>query len=122
MIATFPIEGRLSGLNDITRENRFNRFRGGRQKEREQRRVEQAIGLSRVKHFSGPVIVHFNWFEPNKRRDPDNIRVGAKVILDAMVKMQVIASDGFEWVKVLSDSFFVDSRKPRIEVSISDWS
>jgi Holliday junction resolvase RusA-like endonuclease len=43
--------------------------------------------------------------EGGRARDPDNIRVGAKFVLDAMVNQGVIKDDSMKYVKILRDSF-----------------
>jgi len=45
------------------------------------------------------------WVESAKKRDPDNVRCGAKFILDAMVKVGIIPDDSRDHVLGFNDSF-----------------
>ena len=66
-----------------------------------------------------PVEMHYCWYEPNKRRDKDNISsFGRKVIQDALVQCGVLKDDGWKYVVGFSDRFEVDKNNPRIEVKI----
>lgn len=66
-----------------------------------------------------PVRMEYRWYEPNRKRDLDNISSwGRKVIQDALVKCRVIENDGWKQITGFSDSFYLDKKNPRIEVSI----
>lgn len=63
----------------------------------------------------------YTWYEPNKRRDKDNISsFGRKVIQDALVQCGVLEGDGWKHVAGFSDRFEVDKTNPRIEVLIRE--
>ena len=63
--------------------------------------------------------MEYTWYEPNKRRDKDNISsFGRKVIQDALVGAAVLKDDGWKHVVGFSDRFEVDKENPRIEVRI----
>lgn len=116
----FIIQGRLPGLNEMTKANRYNRFAGGKQKKDETERVMWAIKASQIQPFTKPVTIHFDWFEPNLKRDVGNLRAGEKFVSDALVKMGVLKNDSQRWVKGMSDGFYLDRRCPRIEVTITE--
>lgn len=120
MKASFTILGKLAGMNEITRANRNNRFGGGKQKKAEQTKVMWAIALYKVPVFSKPVKMHFDWYEPNLKRDVGNVRVGEKFISDALVQMGKIVDDSQKWVKGMSDNFHLDRVNPRVEVTIEE--
>lgn len=68
-----------------------------------------------------PVRMKYTWYEPNKRRDLDNVSsFGRKVIQDALVVSKVLKNDGWNEIKGFSDEFYVDSKNPRIEVLIME--
>ena len=69
-------------------------------------------------HFDGAVELAFRWYEPNKKRDLDNICFAKKIILDALVSNEIIVADGWKGVVGFTDKFFVDKENPRIEVDI----
>ena len=68
-------------------------------------------------HFDAPVRMAFRWYEPNKKRDLDNISFAKKFILDALVANGIIKTDGWNGVTGFTDEFFTD-KSPRIEVDI----
>lgn len=68
-----------------------------------------------------PVKMVYAWYEPNRKRDLDNISsYGRKVIQDALVQCQVIKDDSWKQVTGFEDRFFVDRKRPRIEVIIEE--
>ena len=70
--------------------------------------------------FERPVKIIFNWYEPNRKRDIDNISFAKKFILDALVAHHILLDDSQKYVIKLEDNVFVDRRNPRIEVSITE--
>lgn len=116
----FIIKGRLDGLNDYTSANRTNPHKGGKMKVDNEQIVICAIReqLRRL-HIQKPVMLKFAWYEPNKRRDHDNVSsFGRKVIQDALVKCKVLQDDGWKFVTGFTDDFYCDKDNPRIEVLI----
>ena len=58
------------------------------------------------------------WYCKNKRIDPDNLAVGAKMIFDGLVEIGVMENDGWGNVNSITNLFEVDKANPRIEVEI----
>lgn len=116
---TLVIEGQLPNLNEYTKACRGNRYAGASMK----KHAEMIIGmyirqqLKDVK-FDGTVELSFRWYEPNKKRDLDNICFAKKFILDSLVSNGIIVADGWKGVIGFTDQFFVDKENPRIEVDI----
>lgn len=126
MTAKLVIFGTLPNLNDYTKANRTitnNRnFNFGAKMKRD---TEEMISLYimqqlRGVHFKNPVNLSFEWYEPNKKRDKDNVCFAKKFILDALVKNKVIDNDGWKNIIGFQDDFYVSANNPRIEVSIRD--
>ncbi len=68
-----------------------------------------------------PCTIHYRWYEPNKRRDKDNVcGFGHKVIQDSLVECGVFKNDGWEDIKGFTDEFYIDKKKPRVEVYIEE--
>ena len=66
-----------------------------------------------------PVTMLYTWYEPNRKRDLDNVSsYGRKVIQDALVHCGVLHNDGWKQILGCSDRFYVDRKEPRIEVVI----
>lgn len=78
--------------------------------------IYEQLGRLRI---SKPVYMTYRWYEPDRRRDLDNISsFGRKVIQDALVHTKVIKNDGWKEITGFRDEFYVDSKNPRIEVEI----
>ena len=118
----FVIEGRLIGFNEYSQMQRTNAYMGAKKKREDTDRIAWIIRNSLRKYRAyAPVTVHFRWYEPNRRRDMDNVAgYGHKVILDALVKAGVLHDDGWKYVRGFTDSFFVDKNNPRIVVEIEE--
>lgn len=114
------IKGRLDGLNDYTVANRTNPKKGNRMKLDNEAIITCAIRMQlRQLQIEKPVLLKFAWYEPNKRRDHDNVSsFGRKVIQDALVKCKVLQDDGWKFVTGFTDDFYCDKENPRIEVLI----
>ena len=114
------IPGTLNNLNDYIAAERANRHKGAKMKADNSNIVSVAIKkYLRYVKINKPVEMHYCWYEPNKRRDKDNISsFGRKVIQDALVQCGVLKDDGWKYVVGFSDSFEVDKENPRIEVRI----
>ncbi len=116
------IWGTLPGLNDFIDANRRNYHAGAKLKKEAQYRVEvSARKCLKQWRASGPVFMHYVWFEPSKRRDKDNIAAGGrKVIQDALVSAGYLKNDGWAEIIGFSDEFRIDKKEPRIEVTIEE--
>ena len=114
------IQGRLDGLNEYTSANRTNPYKGGKMKSDNEAIVICFIRQQlRNLHINNPVILKYDFFEPNKKRDLDNISAFAhKIIQDSLVKTQVLKNDGWNEISSYLDQFYCDKENPRIEVTI----
>lgn len=125
----FKIEGQLPNLNDYINADRvmvrnaghcFSK--GNELKQRTQKSVQKAIkrdlGDLVIK---SPIKIIYRFYEPNKRRDKDNVAAFAmKVIQDALVKEGVIKNDGWREIESFKCLFYVDKDNPRIEVVLEE--
>lgn len=109
------IPGKLPGLNDYTKANRGNKYSGNNLKKETQLFISFYLPK---KPLNTPIKLIFNWYEPNKRRDKDNIAFAKKFILDALVNAKCIPNDGWKEIDSFQDRFYVDKDNPRIEVEI----
>lgn len=116
MKATFSLPIRLPGTNEITQKDRSHWATGAKFRKKTIADVAQLLG-TRVR-FDSPVAIEFEWFEPNAKRDIDNVTAGAKFVLDALVGRGFLAGDGQKDVVALSHRFHVDAAKPRVEVTV----
>ena len=116
--AVLTLPGRLPGLNEYTAACRTNAYRGHQMKREAQETAEwQIMAQLRGLHFTKPVFLLFTFYEPDKRRDKDNVSAFAhKVIQDALVQRGVLLGDGWGHVTGYLDQFRVDKGNPRIVV------
>lgn len=116
----FTIPGRLNGLNEYTSANRTNPYMGGKMKKDNENAVIWAIRQQlKGAHINKPVILKYEFWEPNKKRDLDNVSSFAhKVIQDSLVKTGVLKNDGWNEIAGFLDQFYLDKKNPRIEVTI----
>lgn len=116
------INGKLNNLNDYIAACRTNAYAGAKMKSYNENLVKYSIYEQlRGVRIESPVLMEYHWYEPNKRRDLDNISsFGRKVIQDALVDTGVLANDSWNEIKGFSDQFDVDKANPRIEVEIKE--
>lgn len=110
-------------MNDYVNECRSNPYGANSLKKRNQKQVYLAIleadrreKLHRI--YKYPVRLKITWYEPNKRRDVDNITFAVKFILDELVKERILQNDSQKYVCEIWNSVKVDKLNPRIEVEI----
>lgn len=125
----FTVPGTLPGLNDYLKAERKFTRRGGTahsagndMKQENQMLICNAIRLQ-LKHLKiqKPVHISYRFYEPNRRRDLDNIAgVAHKFIQDSLVRCGVLENDGWDQITGFSDAFFVDRHNPRIEITIRE--
>lgn len=113
----FEIPGRLPGLNDIVAAAKEH-F-GSYAKMKERYTTEIAWLAKKLPQYERITLV-ITWYEPDRRRDPDNIMAGQKFILDALVHAGVIPNDSQRYVRGITHRFRVDRINPRVEVEIVD--
>ena len=115
----FTIHGRLPGMNEYTASQRGNRYGGASMKHTSQKAVEAHIRAAKLKPIKCPVRLLYSFYEPDRRRDLDNISGFAhKVIQDALVSTGVLEGDGWKYITGYTDVFAVDKKHPRIEVEL----
>ena len=70
----------------------------------------------------GSVNIELQWHEKNRRRDPDNIGgFGRKVIIDALVDMGIIKTDGWAGVgKITEDHQIAKLGYPGVMVTLEN--
>ena len=120
MHETLIIKGQLPSLNEYTRANRAHRMQGAQMKADAEQYIGLCIRNQHIESVPGGAYITFTWFEPNKKRDLDNICFAKKFILDALVKNGVLDNDGWKGVIGFTDYFYIDKQNPRIEVEISN--
>ena len=118
MIQTFVIDTVLPGANDVLR---IHQQAYSRLKRDYGMLVRVAIRRARLRRMEWAHVT-FRWREKpapkRQRRDPDNIRFGAKFILDALVAEGILGDDSIGFVVGLRDEFQVESASPGVLVTL----
>lgn len=87
---------------------------------------QQEAELSIIRQLRGrkpktPIRIRYVFYEPNKKRDCDNIAAFPhKVIQDALVETNTIPNDGWRHIVGFTDDFEVDENDPRIEITLEE--
>lgn len=115
------IQGRLMALNEYTQNCRNNRYLGAKAKKNTQEHIKREIRANKgITACAGKVFIDFHWYEPNMKRDKDNVAFAKKFILDALVEEGILTSDGWRVIDGFADHFYVDKKEPRVEVEIKE--
>lgn len=116
------VPGTLPGLNEYIAAERDHRQKCAKLK-RDAQWIVEICAKRQLRGFrpAGPVYMKYTWHERNRRRDKDNISsFGRKVTQDALVKTGALENDGWAQIEGFSDEFFVDVKRPRVEVEIME--
>lgn len=116
MIIEYP--GRLPGLNEIIDAAKQGKGKYQPYAIMKDRYTSEIGWLAKNLPAYERVNITITWYEPNRRRDPDNITGGQKFILDGLVRGGVIPDDSQKYIAGIIHRFRVDKRKPRVEVEI----
>ena len=115
------IEGRFEGMNEIVKAAKSHPQVYAKMKRDNTLAVAITASMQGLEPVACPVIIHFTYYEVNKRRDPDNFVAGAhKFILDGLVEAKVLPKDGWGEIAGFTDTWTVDKEKPRVEVVIEE--
>jgi len=112
------IGGRFVGLNDYIQAERANRYKAAKIKRENTDRAASACKAQRIPRQNEAVELEICWYEPNRRRDLDNIGFAVKFIQDGMVKAGVLPDDSQKWVRKIVHTAKVDNKNPRVEITI----
>ena len=118
------IPGRLDALNEYTSANRTNPHKGGKMKRDNEDTIIWSIRQQlRGLHIENPVLVYYQFYEPNSKRDNDNIlSCAAKFIQDSLVKTGILKNDNQKCIHRFYFDIYIDAKNPRIEVAITELS
>jgi len=103
----------LPGLNEMINVARGNRYASANQKKKFTKKVEKELIAQQCipKEPMTTISINCIWTEAGHPRDPDNIRVGIKYILDAMVNTGVLKDDSMKHVKFIGDTFQMGGKR-----------
>lgn len=117
----FTIEGRLPSLNEYIKACRTAPVIGNRMKHKDEELITIYIRKAKLKPIYKRVRISYTFYEPNNRRDLDNVSGYAhKVIQDALVRAGILSDDSWGYITGYRDSFEIDKKRPRIEVELKE--
>lgn len=118
-ITKFIIHGRLDGLNEYTKDNRSSKYTGNKTKKDNEKGIIRWLRVARPEPLINyPITMRTTWYEPEMRRDGDNVVFAKKFILDACVKYGLLKGDSLKYVNKFIDTVKVDREHPRIEIEM----
>lgn len=113
--------GRLPAMNEIIGANRRNFYMGNKLKQKTQQDImAQFLPQKRGMEFQEKVNMRIWFYEPNQRRDEDNVKSGLKFLLDALQEIKILKNDSPKYLHIASDEVFVDRENPRIEIELEE--
>ena len=118
------IPGILPGLNEYIDAERSHKgkYKAASMKKQAQNVIGYMIKTQlRGIRFTRPVVIHYLWIEPSRRRDKDNIAFAKKFIQDSLVEAGVLNNDGWANIEHFTDDFAVDPKNPHVEVTIEEY-
>jgi len=116
----FIFRGRLPSLNEVTAINRKNKYEAARLKKFYTEQVAWEATIQHIKKFDNKVLIEITYYEPDNRRDDDNVQSGAKFILDGLKEAGVIKDDRRKYVSLRQNEVKIDKLNPRIEILIKE--
>ena len=118
---TIEYPGRLPGLNEIIKAAKQGRGKYQPYAIMKERYTSDIGWLAKKLPAYERVDITITWYEPNRRRDIDNITGGGtKFIMDGLVAGGVIKDDSQRYVNSILHNFEVDKENPRIEIEIEE--
>ena len=115
------IDGKFPNMNDLIKESRTNKYGANKLKKRAMNNIIYQLQPQIQNKLEVPIFLDITFFEPNRRRDKDNVS-GAfmKFFLDALQEGGWISNDGWKEVAGWTHIFEVDAEHPRIEIEIKE--
>ena len=118
---SFYIPNRLLSLNEYICLNRGNRYGGASKKKDIEGYIMNYINFSNLEKIKKPCFIKFTWYEPNNRRDKDNVCFAKKFILDALQKSGKLENDNNKFIKGFSDNFVYNKVEGiKVEIKSAD--
>ena len=114
----FWIPGPLPGKNEQVASANKHRMAGARMKEYWTEHVSRCCGGT-GKHFER-IFVDFVWYEPNRRRDKQNISNDQVYCFDSLQRAGVIPNDGWRNIEGFSHTFQVNKESPGVAMVVRE--
>lgn len=109
------------GLNDIIGESSRSHHGWNRMKQKWGRTVVLYARSQNFEAIRTPAHFEFEFIEPNRRRDPDNVVAGGvKIALDALVQAGLLKDDGWDEIASILPSWRVDKDAPGMRMTVRE--
>jgi len=102
------ISAELPTLNDTVAETKRHWSRYASLKKTATELVAWNCKAQKIQPIEDRVTLVFDW--PHSRKDPDNQSFGAKMILDGLVKAEVLPDDSRKWIAEIKHVFRRDNK------------
>jgi len=114
----FDIEGQLPGLNEIIAAAKLRKRNYKEYSVMKDNYTTMIAWVAKKLPKYEKIRLIITWYEPDERRDPDNIAAGEKFICDGLVMAGTIPDDTRRYIKGIQHEFETDRKNPRVEVEI----
>jgi Holliday junction resolvase RusA-like endonuclease len=114
MRQVLEISSELPSLNETVAETKKHWSRYASLKKTATELVAWNCKAQKLKPVTERCVFTFDW--PHSRRDPDNQSFGAKMILDGLVKADVLPDDSRKWISEIRHVFRRKSKLDKIVI------
>lgn len=119
MEKTYHIPSSLPTLNEYINAERTNRYKAAEMKRTAEKLLMWHIKMQGIVKMTKPVRIEYKWIMPDRKKDKDNIAFAKKFIQDALVKMKVLANDGWNNIDGFTDAFEI-GEKAEVIIKITE--
>ncbi len=116
-VVTFVIPHRLVRLNEYIKAERGNRYHAAKLKREQTDLCSWYVPNVKIDE---PVEIKMIWTVNRLSNDPDNVSMGAKFVLDAMVERGMLPKDNLTMIKKLTHEFRRGEQE-QVEVRVSRY-
>lgn len=113
------INGTLPSRNEAEAAARSHWSKGGEFKRTWTDYVAYQVIGQAISPFEGLAYASVTFYEPNRKRDQDNVISGLKYVCDGLVKAGIIHNDSPTYLRFKSVRVDYDRDNPRIEVELT---
>jgi Holliday junction resolvase RusA-like endonuclease len=116
----FEIPGQLPGTNEIIDAAKKKARNYKAYATMKDQYTNMVAWLAKKLSKFNKVNLTITWYEPNEKRDPDNIMGGQKFIFDGLVRAGTIPNDTRKHIGDISHKIRTDRANPRVEIEIEE--